>query len=48
VHDEPRGRQRHYQLTAEPLTQVGEWLHPFERFWRERLRSLADVSEEDQ
>jgi len=48
VHDEPRGRQRHYQLTAEPLTHVGEWLHPFERFWRERLRSLADVSEEDQ
>ncbi|MFG3708025.1 ArsR/SmtB family transcription factor [Micromonospora sp. NPDC047670] len=48
VHDEPRGRQRHYHLTPAPLAQVGEWLHPFERFWRERLRSLADVAEEDQ
>jgi DNA-binding transcriptional ArsR family regulator len=48
VHDEPRGRHRHYQLTAEPLARVGDWLHPFERFWRERLRSLADVTEEDQ
>lgn len=48
VHDEPRGRHRHYQLTAEPLAHVGDWLHPFERFWRQRLRSLADVSEEDQ
>ncbi|WP_203818442.1 ArsR/SmtB family transcription factor [Paractinoplanes ferrugineus] len=48
VHDEPRGRHRHYRLTAEPLTHVGDWLHPFERFWRQRLRSLADVAEEDQ
>jgi DNA-binding transcriptional ArsR family regulator len=48
VHDEPSGRQRHYHLTAEPLAQIGDWLHPFERFWRERLRSLADVAEEDQ
>jgi DNA-binding transcriptional ArsR family regulator len=48
VRDEARGRHRHYQLTAEPLAQVGDWLHPFERFWRERLRSLADVTEEDQ
>ncbi|MFG3711834.1 ArsR/SmtB family transcription factor [Micromonospora sp. NPDC049460] len=47
VHDEPSGRQRHYHLTAEPLAQVGDWLHPFERFWRQRLRSLADVAEED-
>ncbi|SCL44208.1 transcriptional regulator, ArsR family [Micromonospora citrea] len=47
VHDEPRGRQRHYHLTPEPLAQVGDWLHPFERFWRERLRSLADAAEEE-
>ncbi len=45
VRDEPVGRQRHYHLATEPLAQVGEWLHPFERFWRERLRSFVDVVE---
>lgn len=47
VRDEPRGRQRHYHLTAEPLAAVEDWLHPFERFWRGRLRALADILEED-
>jgi len=48
VGDEASGRQRHYHLTAEPLAHVGQWLHPFERFWRERLRTLADILEEDE
>jgi DNA-binding transcriptional ArsR family regulator len=48
VHDEPVGRRRHYHLTTEPLEQVSDWLHPFERFWRERLRTLADVLEDEQ
>ncbi|GAA4863843.1 MULTISPECIES: ArsR/SmtB family transcription factor [Saccharopolyspora] len=48
VRDEPVGRHRLYHLEAEPLEQVGEWLHPFERFWRERLRSLADVVENEE
>lgn len=47
VADEPVGRHRHYHLTAEPLADVGEWLHPFERFWRNRLRALADLVEEN-
>ncbi|MEU4530260.1 metalloregulator ArsR/SmtB family transcription factor [Micromonospora ureilytica] len=47
VHDQPTGRQRHYHLTAEPLAQVGDWLHPFERFWRHRLRTLADMLQEE-
>ena len=47
VDDEPSGRQRHYRLTAEPLAQVGDWLSPFERFSRERLRTLADIFQED-
>ena len=47
VRDEPVGRQRRYHLTAEPLAEVEDWLHPFEHFWRARLRSLADVAEED-
>ena len=47
VHDEPVGRQRRYHLTAEPLADVEAWLHPFEHFWRARLRSLADIAEEN-
>jgi DNA-binding transcriptional ArsR family regulator len=47
VRDEPVGRQRHYHLTTEPLEHVSEWLHPFERFWRARLRTLADIVEEE-
>lgn len=46
VRDEPAGRHRHYHLVAEPLADVEEWLHPFERFWRGRLRALADILEE--
>lgn len=46
VADEPRGRQRIYRLTAEPLAALGEWLHPFEKFWRSRLARLAEVAEE--
>jgi hypothetical protein len=42
------GRERHYHLTAEPLTQVSDWLSPFERYWRARLRTLTDLVEEDQ
>jgi DNA-binding transcriptional ArsR family regulator len=45
VADEPRGRRRIYRLTAEPLAALGEWLHPFEKFWRARLAGLADAAE---
>jgi DNA-binding transcriptional ArsR family regulator len=33
VADEARGRRRIYRLTAEPLAELGQWLHPFEKFW---------------
>lgn len=46
VADQPRGRHRIYRLTAEPLAELGDWLHPFEKFWRARLAKLADVAEE--
>ncbi|MCX5046508.1 metalloregulator ArsR/SmtB family transcription factor [Aldersonia sp. NBC_00410] len=46
VRDEAVGRHRNYHLTAEPLAAVEDWLHPFERYWRTRLRSLADLVEE--
>jgi DNA-binding transcriptional ArsR family regulator len=46
VADQPHGRHRIYRLTAEPLAELGDWLHPFEKFWRGRLATLAQVVEE--
>lgn len=46
VMDEPRGRHRIYHLTAQPLADLGDWLHPFERFWRDRLSDIADIAED--
>lgn len=43
VRERRAGRQRVYRLEAEPLAEVQHWLHPFERFWRERLTQLSDV-----
>ncbi|MEB3030708.1 ArsR/SmtB family transcription factor [[Mycobacterium] nativiensis] len=48
VRDEAVGRQRLYHLEPAPLEQVSAWLHPFERFWRERLRSMADLLENEE
>ena len=48
VREEPVGRERHYHLDAGPLAEVDDWLHPFERYWRDRLRSLADLLEEEE
>ena len=47
VADEQSGRERYYTLTAEPLAAIAEWLSPFERYWRDRLRSLSDLIEEE-
>jgi DNA-binding transcriptional ArsR family regulator len=47
VHEQPVGRERHYRLAPEPLARVGDWLHPFERYWRDRLRSLARSLEDE-
>jgi DNA-binding transcriptional ArsR family regulator len=47
VREEPRGRQRIYHLEPVPLAEVNDWLHPFERYWRERLRALRDVLDEE-
>lgn len=48
VRDEAVGRRRNYHLTTDPLEHVSDWLHPFERIWRERLRTLADVIESEE
>ncbi len=46
VRDQAAGRHRYYHLVAEPLADVEDWLHPFERFWRHRLAAFADLLEE--
>jgi DNA-binding transcriptional ArsR family regulator len=46
VKDRASGRERHYYLEGAPLEAVSDWLHPFERYWRTRLRAFADVVEE--
>lgn len=43
VSERREGRQRLYSLEAVPLAEVQDWLHPFERFWRDRLSALGDV-----
>ncbi|RUP00970.1 MAG: ArsR family transcriptional regulator [Mycobacterium sp.] len=48
VADEAQGRRRIYRLTAEPLAELGDWLHPFEKFWRARLAALAESAEKQQ
>ncbi|MFI8279695.1 ArsR/SmtB family transcription factor [Streptomyces sp. NPDC085929] len=40
------GRRRIYRLQAEPLLEVQEWLHPYERFWRGKLTALAGLLDE--
>ncbi|MGW7618276.1 ArsR/SmtB family transcription factor [Streptomyces antimycoticus] len=47
VREEPRGRQRYYHLEPDPLAEVQQWLHPFEHYWRARLRTLRDVLDEE-
>jgi DNA-binding transcriptional ArsR family regulator len=48
VQEQAVGRERHYRLHAEPLAVVGDWLHPFERYRRDRLSTLADVLAEEE
>ena len=43
VREEPRGQPRYYHLEPLPLSEVGEWLHPFECYGRERSRDLQTV-----
>jgi DNA-binding transcriptional ArsR family regulator len=47
VREEPRGQQRFYHLEALPLAEVDDWLHPFERYWRDRMKALGEVLDEE-
>ncbi len=35
------GREHHYQLQAEPLSYVHNWVQQYERFWYDRLELLG-------
>ncbi len=43
VSEEVRGRQRFYRLNAAPLSEAQDWLHPFERYWQQRMRALDET-----
>ncbi|MFE0513326.1 transcriptional regulator, partial [Streptomyces sp. NPDC058964] len=43
VSERRSGRQRIYRLEAAPLAEVQDWLHPYERFWRDRLKGLGEL-----
>jgi DNA-binding transcriptional ArsR family regulator len=46
VSEQRAGRERHYRLEAGPLIELQDWLHPYERFWRARLKSLRETLED--
>jgi DNA-binding transcriptional ArsR family regulator len=48
VASEVRGRQRYYHLNATALAEVTEWLHPFEKYWRQRFTALQTHLEEEE
>jgi DNA-binding transcriptional ArsR family regulator len=40
VRERREGRQRVYQLSPEPLSDVAEWVESYRRFWQANLQSL--------
>ncbi len=43
VTERREGRTLVYDVAPEPLAEVGQWLSPYERFWRGKLRGLGAV-----
>jgi hypothetical protein len=42
-----RGRHRFYQLNAEPLKAVDNWLNQYRNFWQANLESLKTFVEQE-
>ncbi|MFI0464608.1 ArsR/SmtB family transcription factor [Saccharopolyspora sp. NPDC003752] len=40
---ERAGRQHIYRLADDALRPVQDWLEPYERFWRDKLKSMSDL-----
>ncbi|RFS86542.1 ArsR family transcriptional regulator [Actinomadura spongiicola] len=47
VSERRSGRQRVYRLEPDPLRELSQWLHPYERFWREKLADLRELLDEE-
>ena len=47
VRDERRGRERYYHIVPSRLSEVQEWLKPFDRYWQERMQALDDALNEE-
>lgn len=43
VEERQEGRHRFYRVTGEPMAELVDWLTPYERFWRDRMRALGRV-----
>ena len=48
VTEAPKGRERHYSLNVEALSDVSDWLRPFERYWHGRVAALRQVLDESE
>jgi DNA-binding transcriptional ArsR family regulator len=48
VRDEPRGRERYYDLNPKPLGEAAAWIHAFQRYWEERIAALEETTSEDE
>lgn len=46
VAETKQGRFRYYSVEPDPLHEVGQWLSPYERFWRDRLAAMGQVLNE--
>lgn len=46
VHRNRHGREHVLELNAAPLREVVRWIHPYERFWVERLDRLERFFED--
>src|SRR4051794_15832879 len=43
---QPRAQQRVYELRAEPLCELHQWLEQYRMLWDERFRQLDELLEE--
>lgn len=43
----PAGKQRWYELRAQPLAELGDWLEPYRALWSERLDALEQHLQEN-
>jgi DNA-binding transcriptional ArsR family regulator len=41
------GRERIYRIRPDPLRPVADWVGPYERFWKRKLRALGEFLERE-